>query len=203
MRTPMIRVWAVVLLAFSLGAGGGRALAHGKSSHRVPLEGVITAISASNVQLQTQSGAVTVPITGNVQVIRLLTGSLADVAPGVFVDLEMAKGTTTVNAVRISQIAHPTTRRKPIGSHRPPTRAPGHPHAIHAFKPRSGQVVTLTSTSITVKDHEGQTATYTLAANVAVTKLMSGHVGDLQVGQAVEVTLGRTGSAHTIEILNS
>ena len=203
MRTPVIRVWAVGMLALSLGAGGGSALAHGKLSHHAPLKGVITAISASSLQLQTQSGAVTVAITDGVQVTRLLTGSMADVAAGVYVDLRIAKGTTTVNAVRVSLVPRPVQGHRPAGPHRTTTKAPGHAHAAHPAKPSSGQVMAVTPTSITVKDNEGQTATYTLAANVTVTKLVSGHVTDLQVGQAVEVGLGRAGSARTIEILNS
>jgi hypothetical protein len=64
--------------------------------------------------------------------------------------------------------------------------------------------VSASETSITVRYHNGQTVTYTLSANVSITKVMNGHLTDLAVGEDVQIFLARgASSAISVTIFNT
>jgi len=66
-----------------------------------------------------------------------------------------------------------------------------------------GQVVSLVGNTLTLRDARGRTASYALAANTTVIKVMVGTVNDLAAGQTVRVFKDAAGAARFVEILSS
>lgn len=195
-----------LVLALAVAVGTLPAFAHGKDGS---IRGVITLVSSTSLELQTSTGSVTVSLAESTHISRIVTGSLADLAKGQNVDLHVVPGTSTVDAVRI----HLETKNSPQ-AHRPRTTSPrgkpgptthGRPdHNKPAKTPTAGQIVTVTDSTITIRLYNGQTVSYTLDSNVSITKIMSGKLSDLSIGEAVQVQLARRGNtAVAITILNT
>ena len=133
-------------------------------------------------------------------------GSTADVTPGKRVDLHLVKGTRTVDAIHVEQ-------NKPAPVHRVVVRTT--PRNVDRSLPHrdasdtspqflSGQVVSLSGGTITVRYGNGSTGSFPLGSNVNVNEALSGSLADLGVGETVQVFLGKPGGvAKTIIIINA
>lgn len=205
-----------VPLAFLISSDA--ALAHGKHDasdpHAAPIQGTVTSLSGNALQVQTQTGNVSVPLTSTTHVIRQVTGSAADLTDKAHVDLELAKDTTTVTAILIDDTVHPhhsqpTSKPRPSGKPAPHDRSvhtgTGTPRAVPHGAPNhvSGQIVSVKGNTITVRAQHGQSAAYTLGSSVTITKLMNGTTTDLAIRETVRVFQGRGGTDTTILILSA
>jgi hypothetical protein len=180
---------------------------HREPAVPAPLRGLVTAVGNNWLQLQTSSGTVKVAVAkGITHVVRSVMGSTADVTAGKRVDLHLAKGTRSVDAIRIEQ-------NKPAPVHRVVVHIPSKsgdrplPHRdANGTAPQllSGQVVSLNGGTLTVRYGNGSTGSFTLGPNVNVNEALSGSLADLGVGETVQVFLGKPGSAaRTVNIINA
>jgi hypothetical protein len=209
--------------------GASPALAHYKhdeppSNHYPPIQGMLTAVDAGSLQVQTQTGSVTVPTTGSTHVVRIVSGSLADLHVNQQVDVHLIQGTKTIDRIQIDgskwyKLNHPhaddadspdaavwaymRTAPKPrsMSPHSTP-RATLHP-AAPPSNYVSGQVVSIGRNSITLAGWNGKQTTYTLNGSLVVTKIMNGTQGDLLFGETVRVTRDQNGNAKCVVILSA
>jgi hypothetical protein len=191
-----------MLLSLALALGASPALAHGHGGGLIAMRGVVTDVTSTSVQVQTQTASVTLALTARTHVNRLVSGSLADLARGQTVELHVIPGTSTVDFVRIEPAnAHPhleafaSMQRLSDG----PRRQAAGPNGRGA-----AQILSISGSRLKVRYHSGQSATYTLSANVTITKVLTGRLGDLAVGEAVQLSLWRgSNTCATITILNT
>jgi hypothetical protein len=176
-------------------------------------------VSSSTLQVKTTTGSVTVNLAATTHVVKVTGGSRADLTPNARVELQLAKGTTTVNAVQIDLVTKTKsttktgtgtkpTRTKPTTGARPTGTKPTHTwtgtHPAGANTHAGGLIMSVSGNSITIRTQRGQTATFTLGSNVTITKESSGKLSDLAVGQTVQVFVGRTANtAAAVTILNA
>jgi hypothetical protein len=102
-------ITAALILPLVLGLGAAGVYAHGvhpAHADQPPIQGIVMGTSKQSVQVQTQSGGVSVPLATGTQVIRVVTGSTADLTMGAIVDVRVMPGTNTAQAITIS-IANP------------------------------------------------------------------------------------------------
>jgi len=189
-----------LLLTLAIGASPTFAQRQGHG-----VAGKITSVSSTSVTVQTQSGSVTEQLTSSTRVTKVTHGSLSDLAPGTFAQVTFASGTTTVAAIQIES--------KPVSSGHP-TKTGSHPSHPAGTTPRKGtrkpkngsfeggQVVSAGNGKLTLRNRQGQTATYTLSPNVTVLKTVRGQLSDLAIGQTVRIAVrpgSTTAFAVTIE----
>jgi hypothetical protein len=58
----------------------------------------------------------------------------------------------------------------------------------------------MTSKTVTVRGDHGQTATYSLVGNVAVSKVLPGKLSDLAMGETVQVCTGRGNATAAVSV---
>lgn len=170
------------------------ALAHGRVD-REPrgVSGVVTSVDGQNLLVQTRTGSVAVTLTSSTHVIRRVSGSAADLSRGEVIDLQVARGQTSVTTIHIYAPGATLPAQNPTHPTRPtrPTHSPHPPRTDRTTMatPERGpaQIVALTGTTITVRYGDGRSATYTLAGNLTVVKDMVGQLTDVAVGQTVSV----------------
>lgn len=181
-----LRVALVVasLLALGLCTTPGLAARGGNT----PVRGVVIGISSESLDIQSATGSVTVAITDETQVIRAVSGTVADLRRGQIVEFVLdAKG-----RVAQLQIDLPGTRLGPA-----PNRGRGRarnrgPAQIRAVSPKT----------IRVRFANGRVVTYRLVSKPQVIKDIPGRVGDIAIGQTVLVTRSHGGRvANVITIL--
>lgn len=181
--------------------------------------GVILQADAGDLLIETQSGVVSANISNSTRVERMVSGSLADLTLGAFVDLRVTPGTTTVTRVRMVPVDAPPKLdvRHVLPAHNvkavkpPEAKGTSTPHttvrlhrSIPAEPPQDGKVVGLSGRTITLRGGNGQTASYVLASNVNVTKIVLGSLKDLAIGETINVVADRDGGTATqILILNA
>lgn len=195
-------------LSIALVAGGAvTALAqHRDPLASAPIRGLITVLNGTNLELQTANGDVAVALVkGSTHVVRSVVASTADLTAGKQVDLHLVRGTHTVDAIRIeanrAAPAHrPPTHVPPTGTDRVPT-----PRDLTGATPRpSGQVVSLSGSTLTIRYGNGSTAAFTLGSKVTVNEALAGTLADLGVGETVQVVLGKPGNiARFITIISA
>jgi hypothetical protein len=187
----------VAALLAGIVAGGGIAAAHDRGSARMQVQGLVTFVGNGTLQLAAPGAEIVIPIAKTTQVARLVTGSSTDISPGKWVDLHLLRGTRTADAVLI-ETRHPAPHPKPSGSSLPK------PQPSHSSGISSGQVVSLSGNTLTVRCDTGQTKAYTLTSNTSITEELPGRIADLAVGEIVRVLLGRPGTpAVAIVIINA
>jgi hypothetical protein len=175
----------------SFASGQGRGIA-----------GKITQVTTTSLQVQTTAGSVTEQLTRSTRVVKLTRGSLSDLTPGTFASVTLASGTDTITTIHLASkggmAGHPRT-----GNH------PAHPnHGTNGgtqSKPKSklhgrGQIVSVADGELTLRNRQGQTTTYTLSQNVAVTKTVPGQLSDLAVGETVRIA-ARPGSTTALAVI--
>jgi hypothetical protein len=210
---------SVVLLATlgSTWAGLAVVSAHGQQ-HSRQVSGIVSSVGSGKLQLVTSAGSMTVATSTSTRVTRLVAGSTADLTPNLHVELRSAAGTTTVTTIVIEANHGSTWAARPSAPKRLSTPSPrlsttrvpkgvGTPNA--RTRPTvqkhetDGQVVKVTSSSVTLRGERGQTSTYGLGSKVTVTKVMSGKLSDVATGEGVNVAVGANNLALSITITNS
>jgi len=175
---------------------------------------MVTLAGNGKLQISTNNGPVSVSLTATTHVVRVVSGSTADLHPNQIVSVHIVPGTTSVDTIRI------------LGMARAPGKSPGGPPRHRDFNPQQdflqdevsgkhahgipgsapnhadGQVVSATTTSITLRTRTGKT-TYSISGSVTVTKLITGSANDLAAGEMVQVVRGRDGSALSIIIMSA
>jgi hypothetical protein len=193
---------AVLLLAL----GAVPALAHGRPGQMPPIQGTVTQAGNGKLQISTASGAVTVALRSTTHVVRVVSGSTADLHPYQEVDLHVVPGTSTVDTIRIEGAVKPPKHHdfevQPAMTQRDGTAR--HARGTPGLPPNhvEGQVISANSTSITIRTRWSR-ATYTISNSVTVTKLITGSLNDLAPGEMVQVFRGRDGSALAITIMSA
>lgn len=187
--------WLGIPLVSALGAAS-LASAHGGHGNT----GTVTQVTSTSITVQLKNGtSVTDELTANTRVSRNTTASTSDLAAGAVVSLTLsAAGSTTATAVHLEP-SHPTrptstVTHKPVGTatHTPKVHTGATPTPKSGTKPHvnlrvGGTIVSATSGTITLKNRAGQSVTYTLAGNAALSKTVAGTLSDLKVGQVVSI----------------
>jgi hypothetical protein len=139
-----------------------------------PVRGVVIGISSERMEVQSDTGPVTVEITEETDVIRTVSGTVADLRRGQIVELVLdARG-------RVAQlhIEVPGTKLGPPpnqGRARTRTRGPA-------------RITAVTARTIRVRFAKGRFVTYRLVSKPKVIKDVAGRIGDIAIGQTVLVT---------------
>jgi len=184
-------VGAAALLALGLVAVSGVAAPGGNT----PVRGVVIGVSSEELEIQSETGAVTVAITDETRVIRAVRGTVADFRRGQIVELVRDPRSGRVTGVHITV---PGTK---LGDAPPPwaqTRGRGH------AKRSLVRITAVSSRTIRVRYANGRIATYRLSSKPTVIKDVPGRIGDIAVGQTVLVTRSRGGRvANVIVILRA
>lgn len=177
-------------LALWLGVIGSAssALAHGRGPHWGPHDvfGVVVGLDSGSLQVQpVRGGSVTAALTASTRVIREVTGSTADVIPGSVVDLRGARGQNVVVSIHVDVPGTPLPGPGPKGHF--DLSPDAQKLFVHVHPVGRVRVVSVNDSSITVRYGDGTTATYPLSNSLTVLKDVPGGLGDLAIGQKVEV----------------
>jgi hypothetical protein len=189
--TPRLVVAAAALLALGLVATPGLAARGGNT----PVRGVVIGVSSGELEIQSETGAVTVEITDETRVIRTVRGTVADFRRGQVVEL-----VRDARSGRVTQV-HITVPGTKLGDAPPPwAQARGRGQAKRSLV-RIGAV---SSRTIRVRYASGRIVTYRLVSKPTVIKDVPGRIGDVAIGQTVLVTRSRGGRvANVIVILRA
>lgn len=198
-------------MALVLLTGAEQVLAHDRGGFPAQVKGLVTAVNATsngNIQIQTSSASVTLGLTSDTHIIRSVSGSLVDVGVNDRIDAHLAQGTNTIRSIRVDETTKPKTRLDKHDQTPVPNRTPTHSKPPRqAVRPPTGevvgQVVSINSSTITIRGQHGQTFTYTLSKSVIVTKLMNGNFANLAIGEMVVAQRTQSGNAVTITIMNA
>jgi ABC-type microcin C transport system duplicated ATPase subunit YejF len=175
MAAPRIVAVLAALVALAIGATPSAAAPGGNT----PVRGVVIGISSESMEVQSDTGAVTVAITDETQVIRTVSGTVTDLRRGQIVELVLdARG-------RVAQlhIDLPGTRLGPAPNRgRSKTRNRG-----------PAQIVAVSARSIRVRFANRRVVTYRLVGKPKVIKDVAGRIGDIAIGQTVLVTRSHGG----------
>jgi hypothetical protein len=214
-RTSILGV-AAGLLALGLGAASAQTAGHGHG-FGAAVKGTVQNLGSSSFQVKSSTGTLTtVSFNAQTRVEKVIAGTTADLTKNAHVTLKLQSGTTTVTAIQIEPTvtkpasgtntgtprvhpvhSHPTKGTKtgkPTGTTKKPTTSVAHTVA-------GGAVASLSGNTLTLTGRGGTTATYTLASNVKITKIVTGTTGDLTNGETVQLFAPTTGAAREITIL--
>ena len=182
---------AAALLALGLCVTPGLAARGGNT----PVRGVVIGASSEEIEVQSTSGAVTIAITHETRVIRMVSGTVADLRRGQIVELVRSARTGRVTQLHI---APPGTKLGEV----PPSWGQG--NGKGQIKNRMAQIRAHTARTIRVRYFNGRVVTYRLASKPTVIKDLLGRVGDIAIGQTVYVTRSNGGRvANDIVILRA
>jgi hypothetical protein len=186
LRHAPILVVVASLLALAIGTTPLAAARGGNT----PVRGVVIGITSDSMEIQSATGPVSVEITDETQVIRTVSGTVADLRRGQIVELGLdAKG----RVVQV-HIDLPGTRLGP-----PPNRGKG-----KARTRGPAQIRAVSAKTIRVRFNNGRVVTYRLVSKPQVIKDLAGRVGDIAIGQTVLVTRTHGGRvANVITILRA
>jgi hypothetical protein len=188
---PRIAAVAAALLALGLCTTPGLAARGGNT----PVRGVVIGASSEEIEIQSATGAVTVAITDETRVIRMVSGTVADLRRGQIVEL-----VRNASSGRVTQrhIAPPGTKLGEV----PPSWGQGRGQG--QLKNRMAQIRAVSAKTIRVRYLNGRVVTYRLAGKPTVTKDVLGRIGDITIGQTVFVTRSNGGRvANDIVILRA
>lgn len=199
---------AAILLTVAV--GGIPAWAHDRPQPQQRIRGLVTHVGAGSLHVQTSNGSAAFTFNSNTHMMRIVTGSTADLAAGQTVNAQFVSGSTTIKWIRI-ELPHPAQKpdRGTQGTHSSTTWVPfsSRPAGRSSWQGNppngvEGQVVSATDTSVTIKAHV-QTQTYPFTSTVAVSKMLSARAGNLITGENVQVCVNRGSMlAVSITILN-
>jgi hypothetical protein len=182
---------AAALLAVGLCAAPGLAARGGNT----PIRGVVIGASSEEIEVQSTSGAVTVAITDETRVIRMVSGTVADLRRGQIVELVRNAGSGRVTQLHIAPAG---TKLGEV----PPSWGQG--HGKGQLKNRLVQIRAHSAKTIRVRYLNGRVVTYRLVNKPAVIKDVVGRIGDIAIGQTVYVTRSNGGRvANDIVILRA
>ena len=188
---PRLAAAAAGLLALALVTMPGLAARAGNT----PVRGVVTGISSENMEIQSETGTVTVEFTDQTRVIRIVSGTVADLRRGQIVELFRNASSGRVTQLHI---APPGTKLGEV----PPAWA--QERGKGRVKNRIAQIRRVTARTIRVRYASGRIVTYRLVSKPTVIRDVPGRIGDITVGQTVLVTRSRGGRvANVIVILRA
>jgi hypothetical protein len=186
--TSRLVVAAAVLLALGLVATPGLAARGGNT----PVSGVVIGVSSGELEIQSETGAVTVEITDETRVIRTVRGTVADLRRDQVVELVRDARSGGVTRVHITV---PGTK---LGDAPPPwAQARGRGQAKRSLVRIGG----VSSRTIRVRNANGRIVTYRLVRKPTVIKDVPGRIGDIAIGQTVLVTRSRGGRVANIIVI--
>lgn len=221
---------AAVAMALVLPFRATPALAHDKHGEPVhtsypTIQGMLINVNTGNLQIQTQTASLTIPTTPSTHVVRMVSGSLADLHVNQHVDAHLAQSTKTIDRIQIE--ASKWYRNNPLhfdGTGSPDTRvwAYTNPTGVDNAMPRhsdlkttrqapsehpssyvSGQVVSIGKHSVTLSGSKSKQMTYSFSGSLVVTKILNGTPGDLSFGETLRVTRDHNGNAVCVVILSA
>jgi hypothetical protein len=188
---PRIAGVAAALLALGLCTTPGLAARGGNT----PVRGVVIGVSSEEIEIQSATGAVTVAITDETRVIRLVSGTVADLRRGQIVELVRNTGSGRVIQLHIAPAG---TKLGEV----PPAWVQG--RGKGQLKNRMAQIRAVSARTIRVRFVNGRVVTYRLANKPTVIKDLIGRIGDVAIGQTVLVTRTQGGRlANVIVILRA
>lgn len=185
---PRLVAASAALLALGIVATPGLAARGGNA----PVRGVVIGVSSENLEIQSETGAVTVEITDETRVIRVVSGTVADLRRGQIVELVRNAGS---GRVRQLHIAPPGTKLGEV----PPAWAQG--RGKGQVKNRMAQIRAVSAKTIRVRYANGRVVTYRLANKPTVIKDLPGRIGDVAIGQTVLVTRSQGGRLANIIVI--
>jgi hypothetical protein len=188
---PRIAAVAAALLALGLGTTPGLAARGGNT----PVRGVVIGVSSEEIEIQSATGAVTVAITDETRVIRMVSGTVADLRRGQIVEL-----VRNASSGRVTQL-HIAPAGTKLGEV-PPSWGQG--RVKGQLKNRMAQIRAVSAKTIRVRYLSGRVVTYRLASKPTVIKDLAGRIGEIAIGQTVFVTRSNGGRvANDIVILRA
>jgi hypothetical protein len=201
---------------------------HGVSAqtkdHLWTIHGVVTAVTAKALVVQTQSGGVPAAIGNWTRVVRDINGSGADVRFGVHAWVHVRSGTTTVDQIDVCAPGAWVPARPPKRSkeglvdsgvplldltHWLPDRDGTFENHIdkHQNTPPPGWffgvVMKANSDALTLTLSGGRVAPFAEATNVTISKYTWGNLGDLAQGEQVDARLNTHGDVELITIVGA
>ena len=187
-RRDLHRAPILALVASLLALGIGTTTSAAARGGNTPVRGVVIGISSESMEIQSATGLVSVEITDETQVVRAVSGTVADLRRGQIVELVLdARG-------RVAQlhIDLPGTKLGPAPNRRKAQARTRGPAQIRALSART----------IRVRFLNGRVITYRLVSKPTVIKDLPGRIGDIAIGQTVLVTRSHGGRvANVITIL--
>jgi hypothetical protein len=186
--TLRLAVAAAGLLALGLVATSGLAAPGGNT----PVRGIVIGVSTEEIEIQSETGVVTVEITDETRVVRAVRGTAADLRRGQVVEL-----VRDASSGRVTQV-HITVPGTKLGDAPPPwAQARGRGQAKRSLV-RIGAVSSRTSR---VRYANGRIVTYRLVSKPTVIKDVPGRLGDIAIGQTVLVTRTHGGRVANVIVI--
>jgi hypothetical protein len=183
MAAPRAAAVLASLLALAIGATPGVAARGGST----PVRGIVIGISSESMEVQSATRAVTVAITDETRVIRIVSGTVADLRRGQIVEFVLdARGRVTQLHIEL-----PGTKLGPgpnRGRSRTRNRGPA-------------QITAVSARTIRVRFANRRVVTYRLVGRPKVIKDVAGRVGDIAIGQTVLVTRSRGGGVAELIVI--
>ena len=171
------RITAVVALLLAVGIGA--TMSSAARGGNTPVRGVVIGVSSEHIEVQSDTGPVTVEITDGTDVVRTVSGTVADLRRGQVVELVLdARG-------RVAQLHIELPRTKlglPPNRGRARTRTRG-----------PARITAVTARTIRVRLANGRVVAYRLVSRPRVNKDIAGRIGDIAIGQTVLVTRSHGG----------
>ena len=159
-----------------------------------PVRGIVIGASSEEIEVQSEAGAVTVAITDETRVIRMVSGTVADLRRGQIVELVRNARSGRVTQLHIAPAGDEARRVPPSWAQ---ASGQGRQEAHGADQGRLGR-------TIRVRYVNGRVVTYRLVSKPTVIKDVLGRVGDIAIGQTVFVTRSNGGRvANDIVILRA
>lgn len=186
--TLRLAVAAAGLLALGLVATSGLAAPGGNT----PVRGIVIGVSSEELEIQSETGVVTVEITDETRVVRAVRGTVADLRRGQVVEL-----VRDARSGRVTQV-HITVPGTKLGDAPPPwAQARGRGRAKRSLV----RIRAVSSRTIRVRYANGRLVTYRLASKPTVIKDVPGLIGDIAIGQTVLVTRSRGGRVANVIVI--
>lgn len=178
----------VALLALGLCTTSGVAARGGNT----PVRGVVIGVTSEEIEIQSATGAVTVAITEETRVIRMVSGTVADLRRGQVV--EVVRNARSGRVIRL-HIAPAGTKLGEV----PPAWVQG--HGKGQVRNRMAQIRAVSARTIRVRYVNGRIVTYRLANRPTVIKDLAGRISDIAIGQTVLVTRSQGGRLADVIVL--
>jgi len=170
MTANRLAVVLTSLLALGIGVTQSAAVRGGNT----PVRGVVVGISSESMEVQTDTGAVTVALTDKTRVIRTVSGTVADLHRGQVVELTL----NTRGRVAQLHVKLPGTKLGP----------PPNPGRSQTSNRGPALIRAVSARTIRVRFANGRMITYRLVSKPKVIKDLAGRIGDIAIGQTVLVT---------------
>lgn len=199
LETTMCPLSLVPVLVASLLASPGvnPALAHGDHHAPPTMRGTIISLTQDGFRLQTGLGLIPVAVTSQTQVLRIVSGSLADLRDGERASLDLAPGGRTVTVVHLGAPVRMTDTDHHRGSNSLTYQGNHGPAVVRQVQ---GQIVTMGRHTVRMRCPHAPVAGYRFSGSVQVVKQMPSSRLQLAVGESVEVMWDRASVAGAVVI---